>query len=143
MAKETVPRLEEGEAVCEVFYAEDEDSHRAGEKGKIAGFATSPVSTGTRNRIARNPSFRISGQIHHDSLCYPNSFSYISCSKPTMTVLPLTSVGARRFPVGPNISFVICSSSRVSFFKSTSTTFFPLAANSLFAAPRSCLAFSS
>ena len=52
---------------------------------------------------------------------------YISSLKPTKSVLPHRSAGARRFPVGPRICFAISASPGWLFFRSNSTRFFPRA----------------
>src|SRR5262249_4401907 len=66
-----------------------------------------------------------------------SALRYVAESKPTSSVPPLRTVGARRFPVGPMRSFVSSSSVGGAFFMSTWTTFLPLATN------RSVAAFAS
>lgn len=60
---------------------------------------------------------------------YPNSSSYISTLKPTISFFPIRSVGARKLPVGPKTNLRSSSSVGLSFFRSSFTTFLPFAAN--------------
>ena len=74
-------------------------------------------------------------------MIYLNVFIYSSSLKPTTTVFPDTSVGARKFPVGPSIFSIKLESLMVAV--SNFSTFFPLATISVVAADRSSWALSA